>query len=246
MSGVMATVLYSMPTLVLDISNTASPNIPALLSAAGWVGVSQKVIVVNNDNVNTLVFPASLAGADITLKNSPGKLIGGVKNGGTGLKTQVPIKVDNSGATIAAGGTAGRPAPTASFSYSQSYANGAGAVGYGGAGGNGQGFDSAGSLTIVAAQPGSPGTSNSATGLNKINGVPIGTATAYGGNGGAGGGWGAGGGNSDNSGVITVSGEAPASRSGEGFWPGWAAGYAVDGNSLITWINTGTRLGQIK
>ena len=50
-------------------------DILAMAQAAGWVGTPQKIRIVNNDLVNTLTIPSSLAGADITLVNAAGARI---------------------------------------------------------------------------------------------------------------------------------------------------------------------------
>jgi hypothetical protein len=100
----------------------------------------------------------------------------------------------------------------------------------GGSGGNGTGgtFNSAGT-------GGSRGGSGSAT---NIVGVQY-TGTFQSGSGGDGGNWGASGG-SGGSAFSQLGGSTAVSR------PGGAGGRSVTGNSNITWIQTGTRLGVIQ
>lgn len=240
MSGVTASFARggSLRLLVLDITNTASPNIPNLLSAAGWRGIRQPVIIENSALVNTLVIPNTLAGANITILNKTGARIGGVISGGTALRTQIPIKVDNHG-TISGGGGLGGNGQTAIVSWPPlgSVPSG-GFTAPGGSKGSGQGFSSSQTLTISAAQSGGVTT--------LISGVVSGHSAWYdvkGGNGGSGGSWG----NSGGPGGVasaTVGGGATVSYTSAG--SGGLAGYHTDGNSLVTWINTGTRLGRVR
>jgi len=150
MSGILAsTVGGGIAELVINITSTVNPNIPALVTAAGWLGTMQKIRIVSTGQVNTLDIPAgTLNGADITLDLSSASFIGGTYNGGTALKTRVPIKVRNLG-TLAGGGGAGGRGGNAwvqrTFAGSSQSA-----YGYGGAPGDGQGFEP-GSLTIRAA-----------------------------------------------------------------------------------------------
>lgn len=227
-------------TLVLDISNRASPDIPALLSAAGWLGTGQPVRLVNTGNVNTLVIPSSLAGASIYLYNASGARIGGVKNGGTALRTQIAIKVENLGTLSGGGGRGGDGGgswaaydpPTYVYAY-------AGAAG--GAGGNGQGFDSASVLTISAATAAGPASTDTCTGSDGFGGGAKFT-TVEGGAGGAGGAWGVAGSAGSTGGW---SGDAPSRHGEDVGYPGGLAGYYADGNSLITWVANGTRIGRV-
>lgn len=229
--------------LVLDISGKASPDIPALLSAAGWIGVAQPVRLLNTGNVNTLVIPSSLGLPDLTVDNaSATALIGGVKNGGTALRTQIPIKVRNLGKVYGGGGQGGNGGsawvsrtvqPGSVFQY---------ASGSAGVGGAGQGFDSATSLTIVAAQTGQAGGSGHLGATGSFGGgTGRGVADAIGGTGGTGGAWGVAGnggqgdggysGDYDNAGATTAH-------------AGLAAGYYADGYSLIAWIAVGDCRGR--
>lgn len=241
MSGILAaTVGGGIAELVINITNTANPNIPALVTAAGWLGTMQKIRIVSTGQVNTLDIPAgTLSGADITLDLTSASFIGGTYNGGTALKTRVNIKVRNLG-TLAGGGGAGG---NGGLAWLQRVANGhqQSLECYGGTGGRGQGF-AAGSLTVLSAQSGGPGEYKKLSATGSFGGGGgRGIAELWAGTGGTGGGWGGGGGGS---GFATVSGDFD-SWGGGGTYPGSAAGKAVDGNTFITWISTGTRLGGI-
>lgn len=242
MSGILAaTVGGGVGELVLNITSTVNPDISARLSAAGWLGKMQKIRIVSTGLVNALSIPASLDGADITLDFSPASFVGGTYNSGTALKTRAHVNVINAG-TIAGGGGAGNRGGNAWVQRSIFGGGSESANGYGGAPGDGQGF-AAGSLTVRAATAGQAGTVGTLA-ARSVPGTPArGSAVAVGGDGGAGGGWGSPGqlspsrdggvgGDYDSYGATAGSPAAPA-------------GKAVDGNSYITWISTGTRLGGI-
>lgn len=244
MSGILMT--YSgggFPTLLLDISNKASPDIPSLLTAAGWKGASQPVKLVNSGNVNTLVIPSSLAGTEIYLLNQATGLIGGVMNSGTALRVQVPIKVENLGKIYGGGGKGGdggyawaRYSPP---TYVDDYASGDA-----GLGGNGQGFANTSSLTINAAVGGGTGGADSCEGhlaAGEFPGDPFPITYVTGGNGGNGGNWGAAGGSGTGGGY---SGGSPSAAGTGNPGGGNLAGYYIDGNANVTWVATGDRLGR--
>ena len=245
MSGIMSLIGGGMKPLTLDLSNTAKPDVPARLSAAGWLGVVQPVRVVNTGMLNTLVFPSALTGADITLVNAAGALIGGAVYGGydgstpqagvggTALRTQIPIKLDNAG-TIAGAGGGGGTGGGASCSYA-----GYGVIASGGVGGAGQGFDKA--LNILSVRSGEHGTTDS-TSFPAAPGAPFSSIYASGGNGGPGGAWGAQGG----TGSAGAAGPAGASSSVSPGFAGYLAGYYIDGIDLVTFINAGTLIGRVK
>lgn len=241
MSGILAaTVGGGIGELVINITSTVNPNIPALVTAAGWLGTMQKIRIVSTGQVNTLDIPAgTLSGADITLDLSAASFIGGTYNSGTALKTRIPIKVRNLG-TLAGGGGAGGRGGNA-WVQRMFAGSSQSAYGYGGTAGDGQGFEP-GSMTVRAAGARSNGSEGTLAPTGSFGGVSRGAASAVGGGGGAGGSWGAAG-QSDYA-TAGVSGDydtygAYANAAGQ------LAGKAVDGNSYITWISTGTRLGGI-
>lgn len=246
MSGIVAATLHApLPVHVLDISNTVKPDIVALLSAGGWFGKQQQLRIVNNGKVNTLDIPASLDGADITLVNASAGLIGGVYNGGTAIKTRAHIKIDNAGSINGGGGRGGSGGSTVVQFQAPTYIPAVGR-GYGGAGGDGQGFGES-NLTIYARSLGAAGTSTGVIyGSRSGGGFGGGAewAQAYGGGGGPGGDWGLSG---NFGGFSRVSGVGGYVSGGVNPGPsGQRAGYYIDGNSYVTWINTGTRLGGVK
>lgn len=223
--------------LTLDISSTVNPDVPALLSAAGWLGVAQPIALVNNAKVNTLVIPASLSGATISLRNSAGALIGGVRSGGTALRTQVPISVDNLGEITAGGGDGGNGGNAWVLKTSGPDA-GVTMWGLGGGGGAGAGFVS-GSLTVSAATGGAAGSVGTAR-ASGFGGDTDAVAT------GGGGGFGGAAGESGLPGAdSTISGGYSSGSAGAASAP-QVAGYYIDGNALVTWIATGTRKGRVK
>lgn len=245
MSGIVAATLHApLPVHVLDISNTVKPDIAGLLSAGGWFGKQQQLRIVNNGMVNTLDIPASLDGADITLVNASGGLIGGARNAGTAIKTRAHIKIDNAGSINGGGGGGGSGGNTNVQFQAPTYIPAVG-YGYGGAGGDGQGFGES-NLTIYASDSGAAGTSTGVIyGIRDGGGFGGGGewAQAYGGDGGTGGNWGLGG---NYGGFSSVSGAGGYVSGGVSSGPdGQFAGYYIDGNDFVTWINTGTRIGRV-
>lgn len=245
MSGIVAATLHApLPVHVLDISNTVKPDIVALLSAGGWFGKQQKLRIVNSALVNTLEIPASLDGADITLVNASAGLIGGVRNAGTAIKTRAHIKIDNAG-SINGGGGGGGPGGSTSVHFTEPTYYPTRGWGYGGDGGSGQGFG-ASDLTVYPATGGSAGTSTGAiTGVRQGASFGGGNdwAQAYGGDGGWGGNWGNAG---YTGGTASASGTGGYVSGGANLgYDGQLAGYYLDGNNFVTWINTGTRIGRV-
>ena len=244
MSGIVAATLHApLPVHVLDISNTVKPDIVALLSAGGWFGKQQKLRIVNSALVNTLEIPASLDGADITLVNASAGLIGGRRNAGTAIKTRAHIKIDNAGRINGGGGGGGSGGNTNVQFQAPTYTPAVG-WGYGGAGGDGQGFGPS-NLTIYARSSGAAGTSTGVIyGIRDGGGFGGGGewAQAYGGEGGTGGDWGQAGGTGGSASTSGVGGYV--SGGANLGYAGQLAGYYIDGNDFVTWINTGTRIGR--
>lgn len=245
MSGIVAATLHApLPVHVLDISNTVKPNIVALLAVGGWFGKQQQLRIINSSLVNTLEIPASLDGADITLVNASGGLIGGARNAGTAIKTRAHIKIDNAGSINGGGGGGGSGGNTNVQFQAPTYIPDVG-WGYGGAGGYGQGFGES-NLTIYARSFGAAGTSTGVI-YGSYEGGSFGGggewAQAYGGEGGTGGDWGQAG---DIGGSASTSGFGGYVSGGDNSgYAGQLAGYYIDGNDFVTWINTGTRLGRV-
>jgi hypothetical protein len=230
-------------------SNYSSPqNLRSLALAAGWNGddpvlatntaiissnttgtaaltingsFPRGVIFVNNGTVVGMGGVGGLGGGD--LGYAPGPQPGGA--GGTAISVSTAVSINNGSGTIAGGGGGGGGGAQ----------GGAGGVlgGGGGGGGGRTGLTNSGAggggSARVPGGAGSQGTYSSAGGGGGAGRPP------YGGAGGTGGGWGSAGSN----GAIGI--DPPYQSSGAG----GAAGNAITGNSNITWIATGTRLGPI-
>lgn len=216
---------------VLNItSSVANPNIPALASAAGWNGSGFLKVNITAPLVNRIVllntwsFPSGLE-----IEISAGTRVGG----GVALTTQIPVSIRNLGIISGQGGTGGRGGRTF-FTYAGGYYNAEG-----GAGGGGQGFLDNTSLTVV-------GTTSGASGdYFEYSGPVFGGDTrpyCYGGNGGAGGTWGSPG---ENGSYGTVGGSFDSAGTEIAPTAGTNPANSVIGNSFITWLATGTRLGPI-
>jgi len=218
-------------------TNTTNANLRTLALAAGWDGSTAVVctinsgVIISGNTAGNSTAAMTITGsfpAGVTLVNN-GHIRGRGGNGGSGGTA--------ANAPGGAGGRGGR-ALTATVAVSidnqgNIWAGGGGGGGGagdksinngGGGGGRSSNINSAGGAGSGLGQNGSPGTISSAG--------AGGAAGDLGGSGGAGGDAGAAGS------VGTVNGAvAPAA--------GGAAGQAVNGNSNITWINTGSRLGVI-
>lgn len=245
-------------------SNQTNADLRSLALAAGWNGVSPVAATINS---GIYISSNTTSGAALTVSGSfptgvsltnNGYIIGMGGNGGNGN-----IYETEGGFPGAPGGTAIAVSSPLSITNNQTIAGGGGGGGGGGpiyytdgvyswAGGGGGG----GRSSLAA------NTSGGAAGLNNFpstaryptNGA-IGTSSsagsgglgglspngAYGGgNGGAGGDWGQAG-SAGGRGFIHDGGSYIGYFGGAG----GAAGNAVTGNSNVTWIATGTRLGGI-
>ena len=216
---------------VLNItSSVADPNIPALASAAGWNGSGFLKVNITAPLVNRIVllntwsFPSGLE-----IEISAGTRVGG----GVALTTQIPVSIRNLGIISGQGGTGGRGGRTF-FTYAGNYYNVEG-----GDGGGGQRFLDNTSLTVVGPTSGASG------GYFEYSGPVFGGDTrpyCYGGNGGAGGTWGSPG---ENGSYGTVGGSFDSAGTEIAPTAGTNPANSVIGNSFITWLATGTRLGPI-
>ena len=170
-----------------------------------------------------------------------GTLVGGRRDGTaaefTGLTTAIPVSIRNMGTIAGVGGNGG----TGAFVYF-TYAGGRHGIGYDvynvAAGGWGQGF--VGNATTPSApEAGETG------GYYEYPGPIFGGNTrpwARGGNGGVGGAWGQGG---NVGGFGDVGGSFDSAYTDPFPTYGGKIGNSVIGNSFITWLATGTRLGRI-
>jgi hypothetical protein len=201
-------------------------------------------IVVSSDNTSGLAFDVDTswaAGDGVTIVNN-GTIVGRGGNGGNGESTTGSISPTYSGLTAGAvGGQALRAQRAVSVNNTGTIAGGGGGGGGGGGywggmndpasgGGGGGGRSSLTNSSGGTPGPGGAGTFSSA-GVG-ANGGESPISNGNGGKGGNGGGWGA----------TGATGGSTAMRTGAA---GGSAGAAVSGNSNITWVATGTRLGAI-
>lgn len=216
---------------VLNItSSVANPNIPALASAAGWNGSGFLKVNITAPLVNRIVLPNTWSfPSGLEIEISAGTRVGG----GVALTTQIPVSIRNIGIISGQGGTGGRGGRTF-FTYAGNYYNAGG-----GDGGGGQRFLDDTSLTVVGPTSGASG------GYFEYSGPVFGGDTrpyCYGGNGGAGGTWGSPG---ENGSYGTVGGSFDSAGTEIVPTAGTNPANSVIGNSFITWLATGTRLGPI-
>lgn len=236
-------------------SNQNDANLRTLALAAGWDGGSRLIAKIAS---GVVISATTTGGYALTINGSfpaggrlinLGTAVGRGGNGGNGanadtvlsatagaaggpaLLVSVPFEIDNGSGTLAGGGGGGGGggSPT---SAPLSIGGGGGGGGKssntnssGGTGGPGTDIAGGNGGTGTLASAGSGGSSGGAIPPN------------IGGAGGSGGGWGSAGTagtDSGNTGSPWHSGR-----------PGGGAGNAVTGNSNITWIATGTRLGGI-
>lgn len=191
---------------------------------------------VRINNSGTIVGMGGAGGAGGLLTNNLSGYAG--ENGGGAFRAQRSVSVSNTGTLAGGGGGGGGGAAARDTSPGETTATTGGGGGGGGrssaaanSAGGAAGFQG-GQVPLA----GNPGTF-SAAGSGGAGGISTpGVTQAYGGAGGAGGGWGAAGtaGQNATNDLLTTTGGA-----------GGAAGAAVVGNSNITWIATGTRLGAI-
>ncbi len=216
-------------------ANVYRPNIRALALAQGWDGGSPIELVVNAGVYVVALEIANVPHDVLTLTNrgTIGGAMGGIT---TGLYTRVRIRVANQGTIFGCGGLGG-----VGSSVSVCW-GGACHSASGGSGGLGGGFWTPNSWTTINYQqqgsPGATGEVNSrpSSGYPGDNGSDL-----YGGDGG-------------NGGAVGQVGEGGGSERAYGSYdwynntwpgPGGAAGNYLDGNAYVTWIATGTRLGNV-
>jgi len=235
-------------------SNQTNANLATLATNAGWNGSSKVVATIgsgvyissNSTGTPALTVNGSFAGGVELINN--GYIVGmggngGSANSGTGsaggtsLSVLSVITITNNG-TIAGGGGGGGAGGWGRITdgyQNYRYANGGGGGGgrssaaANSSGGTGGGTGGAG--TVSAAGNGGGGSS--------VSNYPGSYGYAYGGGGGNGGGWGSSGSNGGSGGIVGGTG------GGSGGGGGGSGGAAISGNSNITWVSTGTRLGSI-
>lgn len=244
-------------------SDTASPSMATLATSLGWNGsdpvVGNVVVAANlySNHINTNAFYCHglPAGSVINLTVNAGKTIGGrggdgavamgtASNGGNGLYVRNLLNIVNHGVIAGGGGGGGGGANVDNPAWS------------GCGGGGGRGWSNGGPpqwSSLPVGYAGGGGTFASA-GLGGSNGSGRGAHAyaefsdsegnvaiyeAYSGVGGNGGDWGQAGqpgGAAENVRNATIT---------QGPGNGGAGGWAVDGNSFVTWLVPGTRFGHL-
>ncbi len=219
------------PVNITIAASVRSPDIRALAITAGWVGYEPIYCTIN----------AGVDVSNLTIANIPSGLltiinrgrIGAEINSAFGIYTRVNIAIDNAGGTIF--GTGGRGGDGGAWRIGNAFDTSYQATGPSGVGGYGSGFSNYTPLALLPGYPGTPGSSQ-ATGGPSTGG----SITSTGGRGGDGG-------------ALGQSGQAGSSGSASGNYtllqiyspyPGGAPGNYIDGNAYVTWLATGTRLGN--
>ena len=222
-------------------SNQTNANLRTLAVNAGWdqsapvIATIGSGVYVSSNSTGTPAltvngsFPGGVQlinnGFIIGMGGAGGNASSNGFSGGTALSAAVGVLVNNAG-TIGGGGGGGGGGPTFVFSgvdyfgfpYTDTYGGGGGGGGRSSAAANSAGGVSGGNV------PGGTG------GVGTLSSAGAGGSASYSANsGGAGGNWGAAGG-------FGPFGSPPAGGSG---------GAAISGNSNITWVAFGTRLGAI-
>lgn len=216
-------------------TSIASPDIHARAISAGWNGTAPLICNLNCPYVCFLslngskTFPGGL-----TVNILTGCLVGGSYNGGTAIYARVPVTIANYGTIAGGGGAGGRGA----IAYAQQSTTDPRVYSFG-SGGRGKGFASATSTIVLDSTVGDPAPYVVAPGETVGN-----SANCQGGNGGAGGGWGATGSGGVNS---YTANKGSGYAAGVDSWAdsGSPAGKYIDGNSYVTWLVPGVRMGNV-
>lgn len=220
--------------VVIEFSGlTINPDLYALAYAKGYRGTGPVIVrVLAGADLGALVISNSFPDSAVYIVNN-GRIggYGGIRNsrGGTGIYTRRKITITNNGTMFGGGGGGGDGGDATICSYS------ACSIGRGGGGGVGGGYVIAGSAYQYQ-QTGGIGNQGSNDSIPGVN-------AASGGRGGDGGAIGLAG-KSGSSGSTSGTSE-PGSPSYSTPGTGGPAGYYVDGNSFVTWLATGARLGNV-
>lgn len=221
--------------VILNFSGLSiNPDLLALARAQGWLGYGKITInVLSGGDVGALVIPNDFPEESVIIINN-GRIggYGGSRNsrGGTGIYTRRKITVTNNGTIFGGGGGGGDGGDARICAYSSC------SIGRGGGGGVGGGYVIISGSDYQYRQTGGVGYQGSQDSVPGVN-------SATGGRGGDGG-------------AIGLGGQSGSSGSTSGtsepgfptyFTPnsGGPAGYYVDGNSFVTWLATGTRIGNV-
>ncbi len=220
--------------VVVEFSGlTINPDLYALAYAKGYRGTGPVIVrVLAGADLGALVISNSLPDSAVYIVNN-GRIggYGGVRNsrGGTGIYTRRKITITNNGTIFGGGGGGGDGGDATICAFSSC------SIGRGGGGGVGGGYVLVSSVYQYQ-QTGGIGNQGSNDSIPGVN-------AASGGRGGDGGAIGLAG-QSGSSGSTSGTSE-PGSPSYSTPGTGGPAGYYVDGNSFVTWLSTGTRLGNV-
>lgn len=223
--------------VILNFSGLSiNPDLLALARAQGWLGYGKITInILSDGDVGALVIPNDFPDESVIIINN-GRIggYGGISDsrGGTGIYTRRKITITNNGTIFGGGGGGGRGGDAQICAYS------ACSSGSGGSGGQGGGYVNIGGTMqySFSGQSGFPGYSSNIPGVNSASG-------GYGGSGGNVGTSGFSGSSGSASGTAEPSNQFNPSYSSPG--SGGPAGYYVDGNSFVTWLVAGTRIGNV-
>lgn len=215
---------------------TINPDLYALAYAKGYRGTGPVIVrVLAGADLGALVISNSFPDLAVYIVNN-GRIggLGGGRNsrGGTGIYTRRKITITNNSTIFGGGGGGGDGGDVRICAYS------ACSNGSGGGGGVGGGYVYNGTAYEYRASggAGNQGSNDSVSGVNSASG-------GRGGNGGAVGAAGVSGDTGTASGTAEPSGPSNPSYSTPS--SGGPAGYYVDGNSYVTWLATGSRLGNV-
>lgn len=232
--------------VVIEFSGiTINPDLYALAYAKGYRGVGPVIArVLSGADVGGLVISNSFPNKAVFIEVNSNARLGGMgglrgSRGGTGVYTRREITIANLGLMFGGGGGGGEGnGGRLCWGGDCHTANG----GYGGRGGGYYSQDGTGNAgTWLYQSTGAPGNSGGyssrpPSGYPGDSGSTI--SAGFGGNGGDVGQPGLPGGG------VSFSGSYDTSTTVTGAAPG-LAGYYVDGNSFVTWLATGTRLGNV-
>jgi hypothetical protein len=220
------------PVYITIAASVRSPDFRALAISAGWIGYEPLYCTIN----------AGVDVSNLTIANIPNGLLTIINRGrigaeistGFGIYTRTNISIDNAGGTIF--GIGGRGGSGGALRIANTFDNSFQATGLPGTGGIGGGFSNYTPLVLLGGSPGASGSSVATGGPSSGGASPVST-------GGAGG----------SGGAIGVSGASGQAGSATGSYTliqtfnpsaGDPPGNYIDGNAYVTWIATGTRLGN--
>lgn len=221
---------------------SSSPSYPAFDTGSGIPANSSLSLIINATASVLGAGGKGGIGAAFGIFGGGGAGTAG-EDGGTAIKAQYPLSVTNNGTVAGGGGAGGGGGYAYNNYYFQNYASSGGAGGGGGRGyspGLGGSSNSASGPDAGPSNAGSAATTSAAgtkgTGITRYNNSgsdPAGGAT---------------GGDGGNGGDLGMQGSPGQSGSGQysgSGYPGGSPGKYAEGNSNITWVVSGTRIGAV-